>query len=300
MENMIEVLVSYWHTFLFLLPKITIAVIAFIIVLIVASKLSQIVRKTASLRMDDPLIVRFLARLAKWTLIVAGLILSMFILGLGGIAGGLIAGAGVSAIIIGFAFKDIGENFLSGIILAFSRPYNIGDKVETGEIYGIVRALDLRNTHIKTFDGKDVYVPNAMIIKNPLINYTRDGYLRYEFLVGIDYDDDIQHASNIIVETIKGVEGVLDGEYAPEVHVQELSTSTINLNVYFWTDTFDYSKDDFQIKTDVMNETKKALITNKITMPADILELKVYNEKLPIPIKLINDNKQEDDQDGGK
>ncbi len=293
---MIEVLESYWLTFLVLLPKITIAVIAFIIVLFVASKLSQLVRKTASLRMDDPLIIRFLGRLAKWSLVVAGLILSMFILGLGGIAGGLIVGAGVSAIIIGFAFKDIGENFLSGIILAFSRPYNIGDKVETGEIYGIVRALDLRNTHIKTFDGKDVYVPNAMVLKNPLINYTRDGYLRYEFIVGIDYDDDIEHASNIIIETIKEVEGVLDGENAPEVHVNELSTSTINLTVYFWTDTFDHSKSDPQIKTEVMNETKKALIKNKITMPADILELKVYNEKLPIPIKIIDNNKQKDDK----
>ena len=293
---MIEVLESYWQTFLLLLPKIAIAVIIFILVLIIASKLSQLVSKAASLRMDDPLLVRFLARLARWSLVVAGLILCMFILGLGGIAGGLIAGAGVSAIIIGFAFKDIGENFLAGIILAFSRPYNIGDKVETGEIYGIVRALDLRNTHIKTFDGKDVYVPNAMVLKNPLINYTRDGYLRYEFIVGIDYDDDIEHASNIIIETIKEVGGVLDGENAPEVHVNELSTSTINLTVYFWTDTFDHSKSDPQIKTEVMNETKKALIKNKITMPADILELKVYNEKLPIPIKIIDNNKQKDDK----
>ncbi|GJM15096.1 MAG: hypothetical protein DHS20C13_04230 [Thermodesulfobacteriota bacterium] len=288
MENMIEILESYWQTFLFLLPKIAIAVIIFMIVLIIASKLSQLVRGAASLRMDDPLIIRFMGRVARWSFIVAGLILCMFVLGLGGIAGGLIAGAGVSAIIIGFAFKDIGENFLAGIILAFSRPYNIGDKVETGDIYGIVRALDLRNTHIKTFDGKDVYVPNAMVLKNPLINYTRDGYLRYEFVVGIDYDDDIKHAIEIIVNAIKSVDGVLDGENKPDVHVNELSTSTINLTVYFWTDTFDHSKDDLQIKTEVMDETKKALIENKITMPADILELKVYNEKLPIPIKLID------------
>lgn len=285
---MIEILESYWQTFLFLLPKIAIAVIIFMIVLIIASKLSQLVRGAASLRMDDPLIIRFMGRVARWSFIVAGLILCMFVLGLGGIAGGLIAGAGVSAIIIGFAFKDIGENFLAGIILAFSRPYNIGDKVETGDIYGIVRALDLRNTHIKTFDGKDVYVPNAMVLKNPLINYTRDGYLRYEFVVGIDYDDDIKHAIEIIVNAIKSVDGVLDGENKPDVHVNELSTSTINLTVYFWTDTFDHSKDDLQIKTEVMDETKKALIENKITMPADILELKVYNEKLPIPIKLID------------
>ena len=294
MENMIEILESYWQTFLFLLPKIAIAVIVFLIVLIVASKISQLVRRAASLRMDDTLIVNFLGRITRWSLIVSGLILCMFLLGLGGIAGGLIAGAGVSAIIIGFAFKDIGENFLAGIILAFSRPYDIGDKVETGSTYGIVRALDLRNTHIKTFDGKDVYVPNAMVLKNPLINYTRDGYLRYEFLVGIDYDDDVQYAIDIILKAVGSVEGVLDGNKAPQVHISELSTSTINLIVYIWTDTFDQTKDDLQIVTEVMNETKKALIVNKITMPADILELKVYNENMPIPVKLI-DNKTEND-----
>ena len=223
MEKMVSILNSYWETFLYLLPKIAIAVIVFIIILIIASKISQLVRKAASLRMDDPLIVNFLGRITRWSLIVSGLILCMFLLGLGGIAGGLIAGAGVSAIIIGFAFKDIGENFLAGIILAFSRPYNIGDKVETGSTYGIVRALDLRNTHIKTFDGKDVYVPNAMVLKNPLINYTRDGFLRYEFLVGIDYDDNIQHAIEVILKAVSSVEGVLAGDKAPQVQINELS-----------------------------------------------------------------------------
>ena len=137
-----------------------------------------------------------------------------------------------------------------------------------------------------------------MVLKNPLINYTRDGFLRYEFGVGIDYDDDIQNAINIIIDAVKSVEWVLGGDNAPEVQVKELATSTINLTVYFWTDTFDNSKDDLQIKTEVMNETKKALIENKITMPADIIELKVYNEKLPIPIKLIDNNEQKNDQDG--
>ena len=294
---MVSILNSYWETFLYLLPKIAIAVIVFIIILIIASKISQLVRKAASLRMDDPLIVNFLGRITRWSLIVSGLILCMFLLGLGGIAGGLIAGAGVSAIIIGFAFKDIGENFLAGIILAFSRPYNIGDKVETGSTYGIVRALDLRNTHIKTFDGKDVYVPNAMVLKNPLINYTRDGFLRYEFLVGIDYDDNIQHAIEVVLKAASSVEGVLAGDKAPQVQINELSTSTINLVVYIWTDTFDRTKDDLQIKTEVMNETKKALIENKITMPADILELKIYNENMPIPIKLL-DKKDTQSLDG--
>ncbi len=161
------------------------------------------------------------------------------------------------------------------------------------------RKLTIKGSSIRreTFDGKDVYVPNAMVLKNPLINYTRDGFLRYEFLVGIDYDDNIQHAIEVILKAVSSVEGVLAGDKAPQVQINELSTSTINLVVYIWTDTFDRTKDDLQIKTEVMNETKKALIENKITMPADILELKVYNENMPIPIKLL-DKKDTQSLDG--
>jgi len=151
----------------------------------------------------------------------------------------------------------------------------------------------LRNTHIKTFDGKDVYVPNASVIKTPLINYTKDGFLRYEFLIGIDYDEEVEKARKVIVEAISKVDGVLGGQRAPEVYVEQLATSTINMRVFFWVDTFDYRKDDLEIQSDVMEEAKKALIENKITLPADILELKIYNEKLPIPIKLIRGNRND-------
>lgn len=287
LENFVGIMNVYWEGLITLLPKLAVAIIVFLIFLVIGSRVAALVRRAASIRMDDPLIVRFLGRMAKWSFIMAGLIFGMLVLGLGGIAGGILAGAGVSALILGFAFKDIGENFLAGIILAFSRPYKIGDKIETGKVFGVVRGLDLRNTHIKTFDGKDVYVPNAMLLKNPMINYTRDGFLRYEFVVGIDYEYDIQRVSDLILAATRDVKGVLDGVYAPEVQVSELSTSTVNLIVYFWTDTFDDSIPDPDIKTDVMNQTRKALIENNITMPADILELKVYNEELPIPVRII-------------
>lgn len=280
-----------------LLPKLAIVVFVLIIAVFIGSKIGTLVMKGAARRIEDPLLVRFLGTLSKWIFILAGLLLCMLILGLGGIAGGMLAGAGISALILGFAFKDIGENFLAGIILAFSRPYGIGDWVETGDTVGIVKSLDLRNTHIKTFDGKDVYIPNAIVIKTPLINYTRDGFLRYEFVVGIDYDDDVNEARKIIVDAVSEVHGVLQGERAPEVYVDNLGVSTINLKVYFWVDTFDERKTNLQILGDVMNWTKKALLEHKITLPADITELKIYNEKLPIPIKLIRSKAGGRDED---
>jgi small-conductance mechanosensitive channel len=91
--------------------------------------------------------------------------------------------------IIGFTFKDIGENFLSGILMAFKSPFRIGDLVQTGDITGYVTSLSLRETTLKSLDGKDVFIPNSTILKEPLSNFTIDGFLRYEFVIGVDYQE---------------------------------------------------------------------------------------------------------------
>lgn len=289
-KELYNVAEKYWESFLLVLPKLVLGVVVFVIAIFIAFKISQLVRKGAASRVHDQLLANFLGRLTKWVLIIAGIILTMYVVGLGGIAAGLVAGAGVSAIVIGFAFKDIAENFLAGIILAFSRPFNIGDTVQMEDIEGNVRTLDLRNTHIKTFDGKDVYIPNAKIIKTPLFNFTRDGYLRFDLLVGIDYDDDIEKARKLILDAITKIDGILDGDKAPNVYAEELATSTLNLRVYYWIDTFDKRKSGLLIKSQVIDGIKKTLIESGVLMPADIVELKVYNEKLPIPIKITNED----------
>lgn len=151
----------------------------------------------------------YIAVVTKWAIIIAGILLAFQTIGLSGIAGGLLAGAGVSAIVIGFAFKDIAQNFLAGLILAFNRPFNVNDTVQINEIMGKVVGLDLRTTHILTFDSKDVYIPNGTIITSPITNYTRNGLIRMDFIVGIDYNDDITQAIRLIEETALTIEGVL-------------------------------------------------------------------------------------------
>ena len=108
----------------------------------------------------------------------------------------------LTAIVIGFAFKDIGENFLAGVMMAFNRPFRIGDTIKSGDVEGKIVELSLRDTHIKTFDGKDVYVPNGQILKNPVYNYTIDGFLRHQFSIGIDYNSDIKKARDLIMNIL--------------------------------------------------------------------------------------------------
>lgn len=267
-------------------PTIILSIIIFISSFYIAGKLSEIVLRKTTRRSDDPLLAKFLGGVAKWLTMVTGIILALYFLGLGGIAGGMVAGAGISAIIVGFAFKDIAENFLAGIILAFSRPYRIGDTIESGNFLGNVLSLDIRNTQIKTLDGKDVFIPNSIILKNPLTNYTKDGYLRMSFFIGIDYNENLGDVFGIIYGEMEKVEGVLRDGRKTEIYVEELATSTVNISVYFWINTFDKRRSALEIKSNAIDMVKTRLIENGVVMPADISELKIYRDDTPIPIRI--------------
>jgi len=202
----------------------------------------------------------------------------LYLLGLSSFTNKLLAGAGLLTFVIGFALKDIGENFLSGIILAFKSHFKLDDLIEVNGIIGNVKDISIRETIIKTLDGKDVFLPNAMILKNPLFNYTIDGYLRYEFNVGIAYENNPTKAIKIINETIQNIEGVLKDDKEPAITIDELSTNAININVKFWIDTFNSNKRSVHnsIRSRVMNNIVEALISNGFSLPASIVELKNY------------------------
>jgi small-conductance mechanosensitive channel len=231
-------------------------------------------------RMDDPLLAKFLSTMVKWISVLIGIALSMKVMGLGDIAGGLVAGAGFSAIIVGFAFKDIGENFMSGILLAFRRPFRVGDTIEVENTIGNVVSLDIRITQVKTFDGKDVFIPNSTLIKNHLINYTIDGFLRQDFLISVDYETNLSKAITIILQTLENVSGILNGEKKPTVVVSRLDTSSIALQVFYWLDTFDKSVSGLKVKTEAIQGSLRALEAEDVYMPADILEVKTYRDQV--------------------
>ncbi len=282
------VLEKYWENLWLFLPKIVLAIGVLIIAFIVARRIKKIVQNRTSKRLDDPLLAKFISKVFQWTILVLGIAIAMQIVELGGIARGLLTSAGITGIVLGFAFRDIGENFLAGVLLAFSRPFNVGDTVQSDSIKGVVKTLDLRNTHIRSFDGKDIYIPNAMILKNPLLNYTRDGLLRFDFVVGIDQGDDANQARALISKNLDNMDGVLN-EPAPFVTVEELATSTVNLRVYFWVNLFEYKESVLELKTNIINQTKETLMDEGFSLPADIQELKIYKEENPIPLKLQSD-----------
>jgi Small-conductance mechanosensitive channel len=260
-EHFMKVMQKYLEDFWMLLPKMAVAIIILIVTFMIARGLKNVVQKRAEKRLDDPLLAKFFATLSKWIVIILGIAIAMHVVALGGIARGIFATAGLSGIVLGFAFRDIGENFLAGVLLAFNRPFSIGDSVEINDIKGIIKTLDLRNTHIRSFDGKDIYVPNAMIVKSPLLNSTRDGLLRFDFAVGVDYSNDIHRARELILKTLTGKPGVLK-DPGPLVMVEELADNRVNLRVYYWVNIFEYKESTVELKNDIRHNQRRDRTTS--------------------------------------
>ena len=268
---------TYYTQLVFLLPKVLLASIVFAFFYFLANRSRNFVNNRLTKNMDDPLLATFLSRVVKIAIVIIALLFALQILGLAGVATGLITGASVSAIVIGFAFKDIGENFLAGIMLAFHRPFRVGDTVDLDGYTGKVVALNLRNSRIKTFDGKDIFIPNANIIKNPVVNYTMDGFLRYDFTIGLDYGSDVNKAIQVIMKTMQQVSGVLQEEKKISISVSNLGTSTLDLRVYYWLNTFDTTVSSGKVKTQAVQQTLTALTTAGFYLPGTIVEVKNYH-----------------------
>lgn len=287
-QNLGEILEKYWQEFLEAVPRLGLAILVVVIGMLFAGWISRVLRQRLEGRMHDPLMGRFIANLLKVALIIMVIMLGLQAAGLSGVAGGILAAAGATTVVLGFAFKDIGENFLAGIILAFNRPFNINDTIKAGDVFGKVKALDFRYTHIKTFDGRDVYVPNATLLNEPVENYTQDGFIRFDFVVGIDYDDDVDGATQEILQAVKEEQEVVnDDVHEPFVATDELAVSTVNLKVYFWVNTEDYRKGALETRGRVIRNVKKRLLAQGYSLPADIRELKFYGGG-PFPVRQLD------------
>lgn len=141
-----------------------------------------------------------------------------------------LVGLGVS-----FALKDIIANFISGLLILVNQPIKIGDQIEVEGEEGTVKDIKTRATEIKTYDGRKVIVPNSQLYSNQVINNTGYGSRRFNVIVGIGYDDEIKKAKELAEEVLDEAESV-EKEPEPQVLVDELGGSSVNLKLRGWTD----------------------------------------------------------------
>jgi len=261
---------GYYNDLIDLLPRLGLAVLILLGLLGVARFIRSFSQRKLYRRMNDPLLARFIANLIGSAIVVLGLMLSLKIVGLSGVAVGLLSTAGVGAFVIGFAFKDIGENFLAGIVLAFNRPFRIGDTVELAGFTGEVVSLNLRDTQMKTADGRDVFIPNSIVVKSPVANRTLDEFLREELRVQLNYNTDLGRASSVIQAVLDDADEVLHEEgKLPEVVYGDMSPTTICLVGRYWLNVLTMKIPAANVQKILFDRTKAGLKAAGIALAAD-------------------------------
>lgn len=182
----------------------------------------------------------------------------------------LLAGVGFFSVAVGFAFQDILENTLAGILLIFRQPFRSGDQVEVHDQLGTVEVITIRETRITTFDGELVIIPNRDVYKSVIRVQTANALVRSDFVVGVAYENDAAQAREVIEAELANVEGVA-AEPPPTALVEQLGVSTVDLRVRIWTDSHQW--DRLTVTDRAIRACKVALERAGVEMPADIVAL---------------------------
>ncbi|MCL9806259.1 mechanosensitive ion channel family protein [Flavobacterium amniphilum] len=266
------------HFFIAKFPLIIIAIILLVIGYFAIKKLKKIAFDYIDKKSEDSLASDFLVNLIAFILTVILVIICLSILGWGHVTDRILAGAGITTFIIGFALKDIGENFLAGILMAFRRPFKVGDLIEIESVRGRVTEMSLRETIIKTSDGKEVFIPNAMLVKNLLVNHTYDNLLRSEFSISIENNEDTEKAIKVIEDILKGFEKV-EKSPSPRVVIDEINSGSIIVRAQFWFKTENVNASASRLRSDIMLRVFKTLLQKGHNIASESIQLKSINEQ---------------------
>ncbi len=140
----------------------------------------------------------------------------------------------MTGLILGFALRDLIENFVSGILILWRRPFHIGDQIRTGSHEGTVEEINFRSTILKTYDGVQVFIPNGAVFTEPLENHTAYGLRRLTIVLGIDQAASVARAREIILAELGQAAGVL-AELPPLILFEEVGDFANILHVLAWT-----------------------------------------------------------------
>ena len=247
------------------LPYLLVALLVFAAFYLAAKVLRNVTYRVFQRRTRHRNVGFVVGRLAQGVLIIFGLLVALVIALPSFRPGQLVQLLGISSVAIGFAFRDILQNFLAGILLLLTQPFRIDDQIRFGDYEGVVEEIQTRATMIRTYDNRRIVIPNAELFTNSVTVNTAYEHRRLEYDVGIGYGDDTEQARDVILEAVKGVEGVL-ADPAPDVLLVGFGASSVNLRARWWIEPPRRS-DALDSQNRVLLAIRKALSAAGIDLP---------------------------------
>lgn len=264
-DPMREQLQTYVSGFWALLPQLIAAllwlILGWLIILGIKFIVPRVLRK-AHMRRSLVDVIIMLLTVTMWMFVILVAVTIAFPTITPGRA---ITALGIGGVAIGFAFKDVFENFLAGILLLIREPFAVGDYIDCEGIDGQVEEITIRDTHIRQTDGQRVVAPNAMFFRNPVTIRTTTDLRRTTVICGVAYGEDVDKAREVIAEAVREVDSVRNDVRDVEIFAQELADSSINFEVTWWTGSKPI--DIRQSRDSVVSAVKRALDDAQIEIP---------------------------------
>lgn len=247
-----------------MLPGMGIAVCVFALFLFAARGIRRLVQHVNARRFEHNLGI-VLGRLAQWGVILVGLLLAVTIAFPSFTPANLISALGITGIAIGFAFKDIFENFLAGILILLTEPFRIDDQIIFKEYEGTIERIEARATMIRTYDGRRVVIPNAELFKGSVMVNTAFPVRRLEYDVVIGNGDDIAAAKRIMLDVVRRLDGV-ESDPVPDALVIDYADYGVKIRLRWWI-TPPRRADALSIRDQVLSSLKGELTAAGIDLP---------------------------------
>lgn len=265
------------------IPYLVIASLVFVIFWVLSIFFKKAVTRILGSRKHHQNLVTVFRRVGSALILFLGFMVAMIIAVPSFTPGKLIGALGIGSVAIGFAFKDIFQNLLSGILLLLSEPFRIGDQIISGNFEGTVEDIQIRATTIRTYDGRKVVIPNSQLYTSTMTVNTAYSQRRLEFDVGIGYENNIIDAQRVILSVLKAAPTV-SKLAEPSVIATALADSSVVLRVRWFIDDGTQTNRVASIN-EVIILVKKALEEANISIPFPITTLDTNH---PLLLKIEN------------
>lgn len=260
---------SLWETTLDAVPRVITAVVIVALGWLLSRAIRWVLHRLWQ-RRQTPSFARVMSKVIGWIVLTVIVLLAIAVTFPSVKPVDILAGLGFFSVAVGFAFQDILENTLSGILLLFRQPFHAGDQITVMDRSGTVEGITIRETRLITYDGELVVIPNRDVYKNVIDVHTSRPSHRMRFTVGIAYENDAAEATAAICDALTTVDGI-EQSPLPIALVEALNVSTVDIDVMFWTAST--RRTSIEVRDAAIKAVKRRLDHDGIEMPADIVAL---------------------------
>ncbi|MGA9531654.1 MAG: mechanosensitive ion channel [Anaerolineales bacterium] len=245
-------------------PNLIIGAVIFMLMYLLSKFVRRLVLRVVTRAMLPPTAQLVFGRLSQWSIIFLGMLVSLLVMFPSFNAGQLINLLGIGGVAIGFAFRDIVQNFLAGILILLTQPFRINDQIIVDDYEGTVEDIQTRATFIRTYDGRRVVIPNSDLFTRSVTVNTAFPVRRSQADIGIGYGDDIERARRVMLDAVSQIDAILS-KPAPDVLVASLADSAVILRLRWWTES--RRGDVVEVGNRVLETVKADLSAAGIDMP---------------------------------